>query len=401
MSQTDLERFTAACDYPGTLNQAAVETHLAAYLKALGIDRKIQRIDPGWVVADYPDLEIYVNRVLDDFAKRVGYKRDALAALDAFAARAARAALDAFAARDARAARAALDALDALDARVARAARDARAALAARDALDALDALDGAIERFAKWCIQADGWSWWRFDISWISTTILGAKQLGIQDKVPWAQPLFEAYIAGAWMLHFTEETVYWVAKPTVHTELANGVKRLHNSTYAALESDVENLYFWHGVLVPAFVVVRPDWITLDHISSENNAEVRRVMIERYGQQKYITDSGAALVHEDECGKLYRKDLDDDEPLIMVRVLNPTPEADGSLSEAEARATFGDLVVDQNLTTMARIGFAAKLEKPRFKEYFLRVPPDIETAREAVAWTFNVAPENYIPSVQT
>ena len=71
------------------------------------------------------------------------------------------------------------------------------------------------------------------------------------------------------------------------------------------------------------------------------------------------------------------------------------------MSEAEARATFGDEVVDQNLTTMARIGFASKLKKPRFKEYFLRVPPGIKTAREAVAWTFNVAPENYTPSVQT
>lgn len=39
----------------------------------------------------------------------------------------------------------------------------------------------------------------------------------------------------------------------------------------------VENLYFWHGVLVPAFVVVKPEWITVQHIETESNAEVRRV----------------------------------------------------------------------------------------------------------------------------
>ena len=101
------------------------------------------------------------------------------------------------------------------------------------------------------------------------------------------------------------------------------------------LESDVENLYFWHGVLVPAFVVVRPDWITLDHIKSECNAEVRRVMIERYGYERYCRDAGMKLV--DECrsdhklvglrtAKLWR-----DGELTLIDLLNSTPEPDGSV----------------------------------------------------------------------
>ena len=159
---------------------------------------------------------------------------------------------------------------------------------------------------------------------------------------------------------------MYWVAKPTVHRDPAPGTRRLHNERFAALESDLENLYFWHGVLVPAFVVLRPDWVTLKHIEDEENVEVRRVMIERYGQARYLMDSGAAEVHRDDFGILYRREVPGDEPIVMVKVVNSTPEPDGS-----------------------------------FKDYFLRVPPQMERARQAVAWTFGKEEMAYAPELQT
>jgi hypothetical protein len=136
-------------------------------------------------------------------------------------------------------------------------------------------------------------------------------------------------------MLHWTDDTLYWVAKPTVHVEKsAQGGRRLHNEHYAALESDVENLYFWHGVMVPAFVVVRPDWITLQHIENETNAEVRRILVERYGHERYLRESKAEMV--DSCpedhaligmrtAKLWRVG-----DITMLDLLNSTPEPDGS-----------------------------------------------------------------------
>ena len=51
---------------------------------------------------------------------------------------------------------------------------------------------------------------------------------------------------------------------------------------------------------------------------------------------------------------------------MAVRVINSTPEPDGS-----------------------------------FKRYLLRVPPDITTAKAAVAWTFGKKPDEYLPGVQT
>ena len=124
MSQTDLTRYTKACNYPGRLDEAAVELYLCAYLRALGIERKIVRLREGWELKDHPSLDRSINAILDDFLKR------SPSALAALAARDARAALAALAARDALTALAALDALD------------ARAALAAGDALDARAARD-------------------------------------------------------------------------------------------------------------------------------------------------------------------------------------------------------------------------------------------------------------------
>jgi hypothetical protein len=262
-------------------------------------------LEYGWTLKQHPSLEKYVNQVLDDFATRS--PRDALAARDA------------------------LDASDALD------------ALDARDALDANESISMAlasIKRFASWCVQCGGW-WWRFDLSWIAITHIGALQTNNVAVQKWSGPALEAFIAGAWILHWTESTLYWVAKPTVHVEKsAQGIRRLHNEKYAALESDVENLYFWHGVLVPAFVVVRPNWITLKHIDMESNAEVRRVMMERYGYERYMADCGAKVIDEFPAdypaigmrtARLLYKDVKDDEPICYVDMLNSTPEPDGSV----------------------------------------------------------------------
>ena len=151
MSQTDLERFTEACNYPGRLDETAVERHLTVYLEALGIQRRIERLHSGWLVYDHPPLKRSVDAILDDFAKRSG--RSIGAALAARAARDASAALD---------------------------ASDASAALAARAASAAIAALI-SIQRFAAWAIQL-GWWWYDWDISWISCTYFGARQLKKKD---------------------------------------------------------------------------------------------------------------------------------------------------------------------------------------------------------------------------
>jgi len=142
---------------------------------------------------------------------------------------------------------------------------------------------------------------------------------------------------------------------------------RLHNETGQALSyPDGWGVWVWHGVRVPANVILQPNSITTSEINDEKNIEVRRVMIERYGTARYLCDTNATILSTDECGTLYCKEMTDDESIVMVHVINSTPELDGSK-----------------------------------KEYFLRVPPDITTAREAVAWSFGLKAEDYVPKTET
>ena len=151
--------------------------------------------------------------------------------------------------------------------------------------------------------------------------------------------------------------------KPIVFKQ--DEIGRLHSESGPALYfPDGQQVYSWHGTTVPRDLIELP--ITVGRINTQWNAELRRVMIDRYGMAKYLKDAGAVKVHEDECGILYRKEFADDEPLVMVKVKNSSPEPDGS-----------------------------------FRDYFLRVPPHIATAREAVAWTFEMKPSEYEPKRQT
>ena len=157
--------------------------------------------------------------------------------------------------------------------------------------------------------------------------------------------------------------------------------------------------------MVPAYAVTYPEWITVDEIERERNAEVRRVLIERYGQSKYLVDAGAEEIARDACGVLYRKDIEGDEPLVMVRVLNSTPEHDGSLSKEDALTVFGNdaLVVsgDAEAHEMNNVPLCECSDDARFKDYFLRVPPAIRTARAAVAWSFDLKSTQYAPAFQS
>jgi hypothetical protein len=135
---------------------------------------------------------------------------------------------------------------------------------------------------------------------------------------------------------------------------------RLHSETSKAIEyPDGWGLYAIHGVDVDEYIVMRPEEITTVKIESEQNQEVKRVMIERYGVGRYLVDSNAKKLDESEYGTLYEKDLDGFK-LRMVHVKNSTPLSDGTK-----------------------------------KDYFLPVEPDCKTALEAVASTFELTQEFY------
>jgi hypothetical protein len=80
-----------------------------------------------------------------------------------------------------------------------------------------------------------------------------------------------------------------------LHRDSSN---RLHSSDGLAIGyPDGWGIYAWHGIRVPERVIMRPQEITCQEIMAEQNAEVRRVMIERYGFDRFIVDSKAKVLN--------------------------------------------------------------------------------------------------------
>jgi hypothetical protein len=95
-----------------------------------------------------------------------------------------------------------------------------------------------------------------------------------------------------------------------------------------------------HGTAVDRYITEEPHRITLDAIDRVRSSELRRIMIERYraadethGHSAYLRDAGGVRLDDDPAfGTLWRRAARGDEPLMMVEVVNHTPEPDGSTS---------------------------------------------------------------------
>lgn len=160
---------------------------------------------------------------------------------------------------------------------------------------------------------------------------------------------------------------------------------RLHAETGPAVKfRDGYSLWSWRGVRVPEYVIEQPSEITIKKINEEDNTEIRRVMIERYGWDRYLNDAGMEMISEDTdilgCPRrLWHKDIGDEFPLRLVEVVNSSPEPDGS-----------------------------------FNKYFLQVPHEtvgmpnemdngtpLNTPQSAIAWTFGMTVDEYKTQIET
>ena len=61
---------------------------------------------------------------------------------------------------------------------------------------------------------------------------------------------------------------------------------------------DGSALYAWHGTRVPPWIIEKPEEITEQTIMAEQNSEVRRVMIERYGIDRLMCSPHVEKLHQ-------------------------------------------------------------------------------------------------------
>ena len=100
--------------------------------------------------------------------------------------------------------------------------------------------------------------------------------------------------------------------------------------------------------------------VTADEIIGLPNAEIRRAVVELVGYEK-ILDKAQVLDKSETDGTLLKIPLQDDEDMVLVHVKDPSTD----------------------------------------REYFLRVPPKMKTARQARAWTFGFEAEDFELAVES
>ena len=154
---------------------------------------------------------------------------------------------------------------------------------------------------------------------------------------------LRDAALSGGLALFESPGLTIVALRPLIRSE----GRRPHCATGPAIEwLDGTRAWFWHGVSVQADIVERPELITLERIDREWNSEVQRVMIERFGWDRFAAEVEAEIIdHDERWGTLYRRKPPRDrpslravanrliatrsEPVLFLKVVNRSPEPDG------------------------------------------------------------------------
>jgi hypothetical protein len=122
----------------------------------------------------------------------------------------------------------------------------------------------------------------------------------------------------------------------------------------------------WRGVPISGQAAFHPETLSAAAVLKENNAEIRRVLLERMGYERFVAEAQATTLDEDAdpggARRLLQVPLADDEPLVCLAVLDPSTG----------------------------------------RQYLIRVPPAMQTCHQAAAWIAGFDnPDDYDPIAET
>lgn len=165
-------------------------------------------------------------------------------------------------------------------------------------------AVDGAVAgavHAKKWSPYVGGQLW----LSWQAYESFFHEVCGLDSgKRAEAEAYRRAQSSACWWIQYRWGIMVSDRPTVIHTEQTGlrgwGSHRMHCETGPAIAwPDGFALWMWHGVRVPQHVIESPGSITLEEIRAEQNAEVRRVMRERYGESRYLVETRARLLDAD------------------------------------------------------------------------------------------------------
>ena len=179
---------------------------------------------------------------------------------------------------------------------------------------------------------------------------------VGVRSLPAWIGRLAQLNLAGCTQLREIPEGVSVSSWVDIG---GTGITRLPTSMQGASLR-------WRSVRVDERIAFHPEQLTAKEALAEKNAEIRRVMIERMGYLRFAEEAGAKVLDEDEDGGGKRQlliiDLQEDEPLVGLSCSCPSTG----------------------------------------RQYFLRVPPKMQTCHQAAAWMAGYDdPSRYRPHIET
>ncbi len=176
-------------------------------------------------------------------------------------------------------------------------------------------------------------------------------------------QHLLHLLQGGLMLAQCYQNAVIWCPLPS-HLHL-DELGQLHHEGRPALAWEGLKIYHWHGVEVPEDLILNPEGITRHEVMQERNAEVRRCYQEILGAERFAA-------------------------LFELQLVDAETDRQGNRQALYRTAHFDELAKDH-------LQFAKVICPTTHRNYFLCVPPDIKTIKEAVAWTFGKSPEDYHP----
>jgi hypothetical protein len=170
----------------------------------------------------------------------------------------------------------------------------------------------------------------------------------------------FNELVSGYRLSH---KEAWLVRKPVLLERDEQG--RLHNASGPCiLYRDGWGWYAWHGITVPEQIILHPERLTKWDWIWQRNVEVRRAIQERLGTERFIELVGGKQIDAGRRGNLIEIDLGPGDP---ERVAHYVHVQDSSTE----------------------------------RQYYLRVPPSITKADDAIAWTFGLSARDYQPGQET
>lgn len=236
---------------------------------------------------------------------------------------------------------------------------------------------------------------WGQTEVPWVNFYKFAEDVLKIKfnpDDSKWLNVWAEITKSMGWWWPFENVVVACERPEIIKWEPDRDPPRLHCVDGPSVRfRDGWELYHIRNVKVEKRIVMDPTNLAIEEITGQQNAEVRRIMIQRYGEDRFLTKVKAKLIDDDEKeGMLYSFKLKNGEEQMLLRVVNSSPEPDGTF-----KVVFLDVPSNVQQANETSEGKSYKNFRA-FREY--KGPWNSRAAR---AWTFDIHPDDFNLHIET